>query len=1161
MADITFQLTPHLRAMLDRMGVSYPKVGAATLQQLSGGMSRNYAPISWDPKTGSSDPYFALKARGITLGDREILTSPRVQQQVETASKKRGVIDPSVMKLYQSVLSMRQVEAARGAPDTSPHNPIWSKGLELINRIGLGVTTGMYEGETGVEQAQAQGKSWAGWRGFDEFGHGFVRGITGKPEAKTGAQYMEDKLGVHNKVGKFAGGLAIDILADPISYVPFGIAAKLGKAAQVAKVARTEEAALDITKTMKAGPALSKGFEVPTAAETGVKLGGSIGKPLTPTAKAYAAKAGVAHIDKLSTIVGAQAGKSAQVSIADDLIKLGFTKQEAKNLSVKWLNPKYANDVAVQNDKRLYGDLIKMLPGMQSVKFLDKALPNLVNDARMTATKQLTEVLNANLEQEIRRTLVARPLGFEIPLAPIPQGAVKAMDNLAKTPYLGKAIQAFDRGFNTGSKWDHDLYITKSRSAGKAEQQINLGRDKLVNGFRGIGKDQRVGYMNALMGHPASYGRGVVTLKDGRDMADLMQEVFGHIGSYIDWSGRGLGTVSIHKLNQYLPNEYKFDESIIRNKPDLFNAWAGKGSQNFLNLLAHSNRDVFSKVDPQDLGYHLYIGMEKVLNRDRVLRAIGDMGIPIKAANLSEASIGKEGNNVAQQLVAKHGYVPFTREVTDKALDPSMARYVEGKVFHPEIKAGLDKMMRIVEDENTAREFLRGYDRVIGYWKKSVTLPSIGYHIRNSVGDFFTSFADGVQGLRGSASYAQAAKVMRVINPVSKMDEVKKILEAPATAANTIEDPMQKIAEVLGATKRQSISGNLVMKKNPKWKDIPGKYVSAEQFMAAYQHMGLKRGFAAADLERELRGNPNLFMKGLHWPMDQVVKLSQSREDYFRMAHFIDRIKRSKAPTFEEAAKEAAYYVKKAHFDYTDITPFERTRMARMIPFYKFQRFATPLMLQIFFAHPGKLLSAQKLLNNLAYAQGYTREDTGGFLPTADMIMPEYMRDAMMIPLFEEAGITVFGAGAGLLPSTSIFAQTLGLSAPSPGGVPGAIGRNIVQSATPAAQIPAELFFHKKVLGKGQIPITSQKDYWFSKNPVANTVAGLTGITSGGGTSNLVRFLNSVTGLGLSENTPARQKSELLREKDVIAANRKKSGYVKPKEPSKSARYGYLKGG
>ena len=1130
MGKVNFGFTPDFQRILTSMGIDFNAMRTSMDQQSSS------IQTSWDPKIDLQAPYFRLKRSGIET-EGHFISDPRTIAKVQSR-KKQGLINADVQKLYDQVLKMREVEAARGAPPTAPKQAWWQKALDIISRPGRGVTTGMFYGNKGVEEAEKAGRSFAGFRGFDEFTEGFKKGFTGK-EHKTGTDILREQVGVKNKAALFAGGLAIDIFADPLSYVGFGVGKKL-----------VQEGSKKVAARKVAEDFATPAFDVSKIEKI---LGSDITKTLSPTAKAKITRSGVIDIGKLTTVLGSQASKAAQLGIADDLTKLGFDTADALKSAKKWLNPKYADDVGVQNEKNLFGDLIKTLPGLQSAKHLDTTFAKVFSETKDTATKQLTEVLNANMEQQVKRTLEVKALGIEAPIAPIPQVTIKALSVVAKTPILDKAIIGFNKTFNTGSRFDHDLYVTKSRAAGKAEQRINMGQQMLVRTFQGISKERRVGWMRSLVTNPNNYGRGVLRTADDKDMGDFAYETFGHLGTFIDWTGKGAGIVSLQKLNSYLPHKYQFDTSVLQTQKQIFNPAQNKGAQNFLNLLAY-HKEHFASVDPQDLLYHLHIGIEKSLAREQFMRAIADLGVPVKANHLTTDPVLKDsikqGSGAVSKLISEHGYGPIitksTREL-EREVDPSWARHLKDRVFHPDVKAGLIPMLRMMEDEKSVEGISRFYDRALSYFKKAVTLPMPSYHIRNSFGDLLTSYTDGVQGARGLASYAQASKVMRFINPLSKNDEIQKILTAPVTPAGQIEDPLQQIAKLLQGG-RTSVSGNLVMKKNPKWKDIPGKYVSAEQFMAAYQHMGLKRGFVSSDLERELRGNPNLAMKALHLPMDQVVKLSQQREDYFRMAHFIDRIKRSRAATFEEAAQEAAYYVKKFHFDYTDVTPTERAYFSRAIPFYKFQRFATPLMLQMFFANPGKLLNAQKVMNNMAYAQGYTND--GGLLPTADMIMPEYMRDAMMIPLFNDKGSTVY-FGSGVLPSTSIFSQTLGLESSNPRGVAGSMGQNIMQNLTPAAQIPFEGYFGKRVFGKGKIPVQTKEGsylpYIMSKTPISNFGYQ---VGQGEGGPDITRILNIASGLGLSANTPARQKSELYRERDIITRQRQQSGYKAPKKTS-----------
>lgn len=1132
---INFGFTPNFQRTLASMGIDF--------NQMRAGMDSHLGSTWKESKIDLNAPYFKLLAQGI---DPEKFS--QIVNTVSTSDIRKAGLTPEVQKLYDQIIKMRGVEIQRGAQDTAPKEGWFKKGLDYISRPGRAVTTGMYEGNIGVQKAQNEGKSFAGWHGFDEFIHGAKAGFTGK-ESKTGTDILRDQLGIKNKVALFAGGLGIDVAADPISYTGIGVSKKAIES--ISKINATKNAAKETIENLSKGPKL-RGFKIPTTVDLENSLGGETTKLLTPSAKVAALKTGQASIDLVSSKLGSQAAKTAQLSLANDLTKIGQTSKEALANSKRWLNPNFANTPEVLKAKTAWTTLLKQLPDVKSLHYLDKTYPEIFKETQNLATKQLTEILHANMEQQIKRTLNLRGLGTDLPLLPIPNIAIKSMSSLAKAPVINHAVTVFNKSFNTGSNFDHELYVTKSRAAGKAEQRIGLGQKKLVNAFQGITKDRRIGWMNALVSSPTNYGRGILKSVDGTDLGDFTKELFQHFGQYIDWTGRGAGIISLKKLNAYLPHTMRFDTSILTKNAKMFNPASSYGGQNFLNLL-HLHKDVFKTIDPQNLMYHLHIGIEKALARDQFMRAIADMGIPLVSPQLltnpATGRLGKQGSTVARQLVSKHGYEPIitrTSRETLQEVDPSYTRYLKDRVFHPEIKKGLVHMITMMDDDKQIEGFGRFYDKALSYFKKAVTLPNPGYHIRNSVGDLLTSYTDGVGGSRGLASYAQAAKTMKFINPISKNEELQKILTAAVTTEGKIKNPINEVTKLL--TNSTNFRPNLIIKKNPKWKDIAGQYVTAEHLHAAYQHMGLKRGFVATDIARELRGNPNEFLKAIHKPMDAVLKASQEREDYFRMAHFIDRIKRSKAPSFEEAAKEASYYVKKFHFDYTDVTPIERAVFSRALPFYKFQRFAAPLMLQMFFATPGKILNAQKVLNNMAFSQGFSSD---GYLPTADQILPEYMRDAMMIPLFTSPTGNTSYFGNSLLPSTSIFSQTLGLEGSSPREIGGSIGQNLMQNTTPYAQIPAELYFGKKILGKGQVPVQDSKGsylpYLLSKTPVSNI-----GFNKPGKTDFSTSLLNFLTGLGLSENTPARQTSELYREKDVINKHRKQSGYQTPKPISQT---------
>lgn len=78
-------------------------------------------------------------------------------------------------------------------------------------------------------------------------------------------------------------------------------------------------------------------------------------------------------------------------------------------------------------------------------------------------------------------------------------------------------------------------------------------------------------------------------------------------------------------------------------------------------------------------------------------------------------------------------------------------------------------------------------------------------------------------------------------------------------------------------------------------------------------------------------------------------------EDMHRGSLFIDEIKKGKDPL------NAAKRVKKFHFDYNELTEFERTVMRRALPFYSWSRKNIPLQIEQLFVAPEKYRNIQKL--------------------------------------------------------------------------------------------------------------------------------------------------------------------------------------------------------
>lgn len=128
--------------------------------------------------------------------------------------------------------------------------------------------------------------------------------------------------------------------------------------------------------------------------------------------------------------------------------------------------------------------------------------------------------------------------------------------------------------------------------------------------------------------------------------------------------------------------------------------------------------------------------------------------------------------------------------------------------------------------------------------------------------------------------------------------------------------------------------------------------------------------------EREAAGEADAVGKALRlggnvlqWNRD----VGRMVENQGRWALWLDRL--SKGDGFQ-AARDATI---KTHYDYTRLTPFERTAMRSVLPFYSWMRFNTPRMLMALAENPQKMAAVpklQKALENFARVnQVHLRDD------------------------------------------------------------------------------------------------------------------------------------------------------------------------------------------
>jgi hypothetical protein len=415
----------------------------------------------------------------------------------------------------------------------------------------------------------------------------------------------------------------------------------------------------------------------------------------------------------------------------------------------------------------------------------------------------------------------------------------------------------------------------------------------------------------------------------------------------------------------------------------------------------------------------------------------------------------------------------------------------------------------------TTNEVLHAFNSATAMFKTIVTKYNPGFHERNLLGEIASGLADGVYKPQW---FRKAAQVLRLHGQVA-LDTGENMGRAGARVHNAILPDAYERARIA------PVKGNDIITKKRFFTyandgtrhTLNG--ITADMYAHAFRANGLKTGFITTEFGKATETNTlrNIMRK----PNAAAQHLTENIEDYARMAHFISRIERSHLRNFEQAAEEAATYVRKFHFDYNDFTHFEKNIVSRAIPFYKWTRKNIPLQMALMFQKPGYMLAQMKALNAVSQANGY--RSNGNIIPSAGEVMPIWLRDALAVPV---------GAGS---------SGTRYLDAPLPtkdafkffGEGPRDTLNNAGFMLNPFVKDPIEYMTGHQI---GGAPIQTDR-YLAAMTPYTNLLHNLRNSGNTGKSTNLLQFLS---GLGLIENTPARMKSELKRMQSEQSAARKK---------------------
>jgi hypothetical protein len=456
---------------------------------------------------------------------------------------------------------------------------------------------------------------------------------------------------------------------------------------------------------------------------------------------------------------------------------------------------------------------------------------------------------------------------------------------------------------------------------------------------------------------------------------------------------------------------------------------------------------------------------------------------------------------------------------------------IDGMYFPKDIVSQIGNMTRGIDEMFEplgGGKLMQTFDQALRTWKTGVTIYAPSHHVRNMVGDVFMSWLDGVN---NPMYYTKAAQVLKANHHrYSDIETGKSPLSDILGEGREVE----LLNSIIGQSKTRIPKGTRVIAKARVGnKKFP---VTIDQvYQMGFRHGLFPHSAVLEDLpgtETLMESLQNRFHPGKAGPFapakgkigQAARQVSESREHYVRLAHFMHRIEHTKADSLEELFHKSAEAVRKYHPDGLDLTKTEKSVFRRLIPFYSWNRKAIPLIVEGIVMNPHKILAYPKVVGAVQEGQG--QESSIGDPWPDDQLFPDWLSSNVIGPVINptdgfakaiarsdsEVGYGLVNPGN---PATDLMDQYLN----SP--VKGVAG-----SINPFLRIPAEIAFGQEV--QTNAPIDDKTEYIDKNVPMLSTASRLThgavgtGLLEGGDLkgketepANIAGLINFLTGAGI----------------------------------------------
>lgn len=651
----------------------------------------------------------------------------------------------------------------------------------------------------------------------------------------------------------------------------------------------------------------------------------------------------------------------------------------------------------------------------KQIKNNDRALKTLETRARKVREATARTLKEDALAQLIHAEVARRQPGFNLRVGlysrdfnlPTSEKMHAAASALSSEKMVDKAIAAYESTFRRPYAGMNPEIARESRAFSNTTNTIiRTNLDRLDKALGSVPPNQRKEAF-AVLASPHGYQQGTNAVADAiLDMFDELLPVF---------NGTAPHGVDLGDIQRFLPRHLMVDSKTLLgglpNSRALLQAFAnhriypelGKDLNDPINLLWnltiakeqaqgfalmrsnlqeffgiqrsqwHTQMDKISRAEKRGASPEVLKNMQKRLHR------IGDDMIP---EDHELAALIEKYKDLGYRTVDRKGFKP------DFYYPEEIAREIEKVVdmFSPEhigkVAKFIDKVTGDFNMGTKLHDMSRGplsvFDKATGTWKMASTIYNPGYYVRNLIGEVMTGWLGGVT---NPAYYKRSQEVLKYMRV--EHDEVAEMVSKHGLWAEHL------ASNIPDGTKVIARLGN-------------GSNLTIRDVVALYHENGLKTGFLNTERASRLgegkginarynrHGEKRLPVKA----HEGIRRKGEAFEDWPRLAHYIHSLENApKGMSVEEAAVYAAEQVRKYHFDYSDVTRFEQSVMARMFPFYKWTRKAMPLMAQSLFLKPGKMTAYNKSMAGMTHALSENPEEAlDGYMPKYEGTTPYFIQ-------------------------------------------------------------------------------------------------------------------------------------------------------------------------